>query len=714
VTGAGASNGGPAVSGGESLAEEPRSVARLRAALAALAFAVASEAGLGAAGLLGAALPVVSAGCLAGAVIWVRTGAARRRAHAATAGRAAGGWTASEVLAVVAVGVALLTRAWDGLHRTAFTYDVLSYHLHLPATWRAEGRLSIVPTPFGDQAPAYAPSNLELLYQLLLAATGNVRLAHAGQAPFAALACLAIFAAARTAGAGRTVAAGSALAFLLVPEVWQQASGAMTDLAAAAFFLAALPFLLRCSRPAPAPADVVGAALALGLLLGTKYVGALLAVPLGTWAVVLVLRAARLRRPRDEAAGPAVAGRLARVTAVAFGPLIVLGAGGFWYLRNAVVTGDPTFPVTLQLPAPSGAWIAGPGLYGGAAMRAWTYHLPVTHLQPLLEIITETGWGFLAGTTIAAVGLLARRRPGWPVLLGAGIAVGWLVVPYQQSRFFFGSWGVGASMMGAAATIGPAAPQAPRNRWPLLAVAIAVIGSALQFPTGPRVLAAGVFALAALATAQRTPGPEAATARAIRALAWLRALACARPAWGLAVLAAAVASVVAIRWFPGDVGYAIGDHHDAGWDFARQHLHGRRIAYAGSNLPLPLWGWRLDNHVRYVNVKGGPDQRLLERAPRETAAATATSAEPAPERAAPDRAAWLRNLAHHRIDALFVTALYPAVAEEMPHDEEGFPTERAWADALPARFPLRFASPGVRVYDVLPADGPDPGRTEAR
>ncbi|HEY8924325.1 MAG TPA: hypothetical protein VIU64_08085, partial [Polyangia bacterium] len=167
-----------------------------------------------------------------------------------------------------------------------------------------------------------------------------------------------------------------------------------------------------------------------------------------------------------------------------------------------------------------------------------------------------------------------------------------------------------------------------------------------------------------------------------------------------AIAVATVAGLAALRAFPGEVGYAVGDHHDAGWDFARQHLHGRRIAYAGSNLPLPLWGWRLDNFVRYVNVKGGPDERLLERAPRETGDARATSAEPAPERADPDRAAWLRNLAHHRIDTLFVTALYPAVAEGMPHDTEGFPTERAWADALPDDFPLRFAAPGVRVYDV--------------
>lgn len=700
------SGGRDALDPGGELDEGTRSVAVLRAALAAIGWAVTAEALLGAIGVLGAALPVVLAGWLAGAVIWLRAAARRsRRASTATTPNAgAASWNASDVLALAAVGVALASRAWDGLHRDHFTYDVLSYHLHLPATWRATGRLSIVPTPFGDQAPAYAPGNAELLYQLLLSATGNVRLAHVGQAPFAALACLAIFAGGRTLRAGRTVAAGSALAFLLVPEVWQQASGAMTDLAAAAFFLAALPLFVRCSRPAPAPADVLAGALALGLLLGTKYLGAILAIPLLTWALALGARAAG-ESVRSRGSSPSATARVRPLT-VALCPLIVLGTGGFWYVRNAVVTGDPTFPVTLAMPAPFSAGALARGLYGGAAMRAWTYHLPVTDLQPLLEIASEIGWGFLAGAIIGGIALLARRRPGWPALLAISIALAWLVVPYQQSRFFFAAWGIAALMMGVT----------PRQ--PALALAIAVGGGALQFPTGARVLAAGVFGLAMLVAAlERRHRADAGGRRAgTPTWPWLDVRWRPRPAWALAALAAATtASVGALRAFPRDVVYTVGDHHDAGWDFARQHLHGRRIAYAGSNLPLPLWGWRLDNDVRYVNVKGAPEDRLLERAPRETGDAPATaSAEPAPERAAPDRAAWLRNLGHHRIDALFVTALYPAVAEGMPHDAEGFPTERAWADALPAELPLRFAAPGVRIYDVRLKAREGEGRTESR
>jgi hypothetical protein len=117
-------------------------------------------------------------------------------------------------------------------------------------------------------------------------------------------------------------------------------------------------------------------------------------------------------------------------------------------------------------------------------------------------------------------------------------------------------------------------------------------------------------------------------------------------------------------------------------------------------LPLPLWGWHLENRVRYVNIAGKSSDVLHDFRDSPPEAATA---EPAPERAHPDRAAWLANLTETWTDTLFVARLYPEVAASMPHDAAGFPTERGWADGLPDRFRLVFATPEVRIYDVRPA-----------
>ena len=665
-------------------AEAPLSLVWLRGLLGAVAFVVITEAALGFTGATAAATPLIaSAALVAGALAVRRAWRASREPAATTSAPRA---TAADAFAVMALVVALGSRLGAGLHHAggAFTYDVLSYHLHLPASWWAAGRVGVVPTPFGDQAPAYAPANAELTYLLALAATGNLRLAHAGQAAYAALAALAIVATARQLGVTRRLAAGAALAFLFIPEVWQQATGAMADLALAAFLLACLPFLLRL-REQRDHRDVLALGTALGLAVGTKYVGAVLALPLlaaSAWA--LVRNAGAPGWSRGRASGALAA--------------LLFACGGFWYIRNAVLTGDPTFPVTLNL----GGLTLGRGLYGGPEMRRWLYHLPVTDFEPLLQMFTETGWGFLLCLAGGLTARLVQRRP-LPVAVFAGyIALAWLAIPYQQSRFLFAAWGGGALVTAAAAA------RAGRPALRELAFAPAIVGEAWQYPTPARLLTAALWAVAAALGTRQSPAPALGRppGRWAAAAPWLGP-----PAVGLLVL-----GLIVWTRLPGHADpqpARIGDGHDAGWDHARSRLHGRRIAYSGSNLPLPLWGWHLENRIHYVNIAGKLSYVLHDfRSP----APGPVTAEPAPERAHPDLAAWLANLSAAGTDALFVARLYPDVASSMPHDADGFPTERAWADALPDRFRLTFATPDVRIYDVRPearrgtpwpADAPD-------
>lgn len=656
----------------------------LRWLLGAVAFVVVVEAALGLAGATAAAVPVIATVALLAGALAARRGWRALQGWDAGRGTAPAGpfapvVTAAEAVAALALLAALASRLWEGLNPGggASTYDVLSYHLHLPASWWAAGRVGVVPTPFGDQAPAYAPANAELTYLLALAATGNLRLAQAGQAAYAGLAALAIIATARQLGAPRRLACGAAIAFLMIPEVWQQATGAMADLALAAFVLACLPFLLRL-RSQRDPLDVLALGAGLGLVVGTKYAGALLALPLlGAGAVLLAGGSGQRGWSRPTAAGVVA--------------LLALACGGFWYVRNAVVTGDPTYPVTLRL----GPLTLGRGLYGGDEMRAWLYHLPVANLQPLLEIFTETDWGFLACVIGGATALLARRRPGTVGLFAAYVALGWLVVPYQQSRFFFPAWGIGA--LAAAA----AAHTARRSLVRELALAPAIVGAALQYPTAARLVTAALWSLAAGIGARGdsvVPDSSSAPGRWFAAAPWLFPPVVILLAFGLC------------GWtrLPGHTApqaALIGDGHDLGWAYARGHLRGRRIAYTGSNLPLPLWGWHLENRVRYVNVAGKLSDVLHDFPPPPAGTSTA---EPAPERAHPDLASWLANLTAAGTDALFVARLYPDVAPSMPHDADSFPSERAWADALPGRFRLTFATPEVRIYDVRPPQ--DQGR----
>jgi hypothetical protein len=121
------------------------------------------------------------------------------------------------------------------------------------------------------------------------------------------------------------------------------------------------------------------------------------------------------------------------------------------------------------------------------------------------------------------------------------------------------------------------------------------------------------------------------------------------------------------------------------------------VAYTGVNLAFPLQGEGLANDVRYVNVAGRPGDLLHDFPP---SARDAGSAEPAPYRRGARYETWLSNLRAARTQVLFVAAMYPIVQRTVDHDADGFPVERAWADAHPDLFSLLHASPAARVYEL--------------
>ncbi|HVV15975.1 MAG TPA: glycosyltransferase family 39 protein [Polyangia bacterium] len=627
--------------------DESRATAWVRACIWALAALIAVEGLLGALGLLRVAGPsLIGLGALAIGLRAALPGRfeVRRPERAVT--------TAADAGLAAALGGALAVRLAAGLHKTFFLYDTLSYHLHAPATWLADGRLSIVPSVFGDPAAAYAPANLELWFAFLMAPLRSDFLAGTGQLPFAALGALAIAAAAREAGARREAALGGALAFLLVPEVWQQARTAMTDLGMAALLLSTVPFLFRLRRAA-STADLLAFAAALGLAIGTKYAAAPLAVP---FAVALAVNLVRRKLP---------ASRLAAAGA------LTLALGGSWYLRNTLVAHDPWYPV---------ATLGFPGLYDQAAMRAWDYHLPVAELGLLAEVAGAAGFGFSA----AALAAFARARPRVELALAAAVvAIFWLVIPYQESRFVLAGFGLAALAIGRAA----AKPPAPLG-WGGLALAL--IGECVVLPSPDRLalMPIGLLGAAALHGWRKVPSR-------------------ARPAlgWGVAAAAAASLLVGVARGLPahrrGADPYRIAGDIDDAWRWFGANVHGARVAYTGTNLAFPLWGPDLSNRITYVNVSGGPNDRLPDFA-RRLGTGQAPTPEPAPYRQGPRYEDWARNLRAAGAQVLFVAALDPIVARTVAADADQFPIERQWADARPDTFQLCYASIAARVYWIKP------------
>jgi hypothetical protein len=241
------------------------------------------------------------------------------------------------------------------------------------------------------------PGAAELWFGLLLIAGGEP-LANIGQMPFVFMGGLAVYGVARRSRVPPRAAAMSALSFLLVPMVAVQAGMQLNDVIATA--LLATAAVLVCSHPGNWTASRLGAAgLALGLATTTKLsvLPALAAVALFTGAAVLADRTARPRTLRLS-------------VAMALGFTLAVAP---WWIRNATIYGNPTYPVAL--PLLSRSMSTGVQVDIGRIDHRFVPSAAVWPLYPLLEAHSEQSgfgplWPIAAVPGIFAALWAGRRR----------------------------------------------------------------------------------------------------------------------------------------------------------------------------------------------------------------------------------------------------------------------------------------------------------------
>ncbi|HWF86672.1 MAG TPA: glycosyltransferase family 39 protein, partial [Vicinamibacterales bacterium] len=234
-----------------------------------------------------------------------------------------------------------------GITRSPLTlYDSLSYHLVFPARWLLDHRLSIVPTPFSDEAQAYAPANGELFFLwLMLPFHGDV-LARIGQLPFYLLGGVVLYALARRAGATPAHAIYPPLFYFFTRPIVEQALGADVDLICWSLFLASMYFAASAADR-DQPRDWCLWGVSVGLYCGTKYVALVYAPILVAFAIQRGLR---------------------RRMAWALPGILIFAAP--WYVRNWIVGGSPIYPSSIAV---AGFTLA-QGAYSRHAMLHSAFH----------------------------------------------------------------------------------------------------------------------------------------------------------------------------------------------------------------------------------------------------------------------------------------------------------------------------------------------------
>jgi len=204
-----------------------------------------------------------------------------------------------------------------------YSHDALMYHVPAASYFFQAGKIydSVVTN---IRWIRLYPKNLELLFLWQMVFLRSDILINCTQVIFLLFGCAALFGLNRKLGVSRDIALFSASIFLFTPLVIQQSTLAMSDVAFASLFFITLNFLSEKSLKHAWLGGCSG-----GIMLGVKGTGILFACSIMSF----IFAQSIFRR-----------NRLSKKKIAAFLiPLVLLG--GFWYLKNLVLHGNPIFPV---------------------------------------------------------------------------------------------------------------------------------------------------------------------------------------------------------------------------------------------------------------------------------------------------------------------------------------------------------------------------------
>lgn len=288
---------------------------------------------------------------------------------------------------------------FDGLLTFPSDWDTLAYHVPLVDHWIREGSLYVPNCAFW-----YSPGNNEIVGLWLVAPFSGDFLIALNNLPAVLLTAIAAIELVASFGVSRHLCHLAGMAIMATEVTWRQMVSAENDLAVTGLFLATLLYGIRYARRGKR-ADLVFAAIAFGLLTGVKYYALGYAGVAGLGVISLV---AASRGPRA----------CARAAAIGLAGAIVLG--GYWYARNAWVTGTPLYPkgltqstdvwARIRPDSPSSTLMGSgrvevwPLLAEAVANRAGPCHLVATFALPVV-----IPW--LAGSAVWR--RVRRRRVGW-------------------------------------------------------------------------------------------------------------------------------------------------------------------------------------------------------------------------------------------------------------------------------------------------------------
>lgn len=518
-------------------------------------------------------------------------------------------------IGIVVAGAVLTEWAERSLHsynHGILALDSLWYHLPWAAWYAQSGQIAPLHYIDVQYLSAFYPASGELLHGLAITVMGTDVLSPIFNLLFLGLSLLAGWCIGRPWGLSPVTVSGTALAMGLANLVYSQPGTADTDTMGTFYLLAAVALWLNSesvrgplAHSASASARGVGtraipiAGLAAGLAISVKL-NLLLPVFALTLAVV--------------AAG--ATGRRRAIGAVWVAA--VIGAGGFWYVRNAVAIGNPLpwFSFGL-LPTPH------PALMYSTEYSVWHYLTDASVWSrvfvPALGRTLGPGWPVIVALVVLGALLCLAAGPEREVrligLVTLASIVGYLVTPGtaagaagHPAGFRFNLRYSAPALALGLATVPLAGPlRGHGKRWAMLAGLLAILVVTLSdhelwvaHELGAALVATVLLLVAGLALSRGGSRPLSTIAPHRQAVLGAAA--------ALVIAAAGVGGYVVQRDYLRSR-YVSATHLrplQTLWNWART-LHHVRIGLGGTaivSFQYPLWGTDDSNRVDYVAQHG--------------------------------------------------------------------------------------------------------------
>lgn len=601
------------------------------------------------------------------------------------------------------------------------------YHLYFAARWWVESTISWIPIPFGENAAPYFPANGDLWFMTLTGWTGDISLAKIGQVPFWFLGGYWLYLLCRRLTNSGPASLIAASCWMTITPLALFTFEANVDTIFAAWFIASVLFYVEFDlRRNQTHADsrsmllLIHCLLAAGLAWGTKAPGIVFVPP---WILFITVR--ELQQDVQTAWSMRLL-KFLKYWLIAILPVVS------WWIRNAIATGNPLYPLPVSL---FGITVFD-GWYGPEVMKLSPYYIPVQEWRAFVDQLAAVADARLLPVyfiaTVFAIVRYFRNGTGenrWIIsLAGLGImtiAIYWLVVPYRtQQRFFLHGMAMFApaialfarssKMMTCAVTalvlvhvISPQGwPISGPGREPAWDLSMLIPNGIPAIVSAPELLAKtitgdlkyiGMIALWAAICAIYWPGSQK------RRLGGVLAAICA-----LAMMT--FSEHKSFERVGRGLRYPIFPDYERAWNAfdAVTRKEPKSVAYTGTNLAVYLMGHDLRNRVQYINVDRHtgwmPHDYHLAQPPEKR---RWPDPRPTWERLSPDYSAWLANLEAKHIDLIVTARANPNEGNLNPFDSKGFPIERTWMMEHPDRFEpvygVRENDPEMQIFALIPS-----------